>query len=211
MSYENITVNTQSSIRIEGSKIVYFDPYRITDKLHDADIICITHSHYDHFDPDSIWNVSKPETVFAAPKTMASDMEKVADSDRLFLLSPGEDLQIGEISISTVPSYNKLKPFHPKHEQFLGYILAMDGRRYYIAGDTDAIKDIQGVECDVALVPIGGKFTMNAKDAAGLINKIRPAVAIPIHYGSIVGKPGDADVFSDFVDPDIEVVKKLSF
>ena len=93
----------------------------------------------------------------------------------------------------------------------LGYLLEMDGLRYYVSGDTDAAAELRDIKCDVALVPIGGKFTMAPKEAAGLVNAIKPAAAIPTHYGSIVGKPEDADTFRDLVDPGIEVITKLSF
>ena len=85
----------------------------------------------------------------------------------------------------------------------------MDERVYYVAGDTDAVKELQEVRCDVVLVPIGGKFTMNAKEAAGLVNKIKPNVVIPTHYGSIVGKPQDAETFRKLVDREVQVVVKL--
>ena len=124
-------------------------------------------------------------------------------------MMPGDTQYPLEIFVEAVPAYNRLKPFHPKRNGWNGYIVAMDGVRYYVAGDTDHIGELSVVSCDVALVPIGGTYTMTANEAAKLINEISPVVAIPTHYGSIVGKPEDADVFRKHVDPKIQVETKL--
>ena len=209
MSYDHIQVNTQSSIRIEGSKVVYFDPFQISTEAHDADLICITHAHYDHFDPESILKVSNQDTELAAPASMAKELGKLAWKGRMHFLAPGERVETAGLIITAIPAYNKLKPFHPMRNGWLGYLLEMDGTVYYVAGDTDAVKELQEVRCDVVLVPIGGKFTMNAKEAAGLVNKIKPKAVIPTHYGSIVGKPQDAETFRKTVDREVQVVVKL--
>jgi L-ascorbate metabolism protein UlaG (beta-lactamase superfamily) len=209
MNTTNITINTQSSIRIVGSKILYFDPFQITAETHDADIIFITHSHYDHLDPTSVEKVARETTVFVSPSSMGQEMRKVVGDAELLLMMPGDAQYPLEISVEAVPAYNRLKPFHPKRNGWNGYIVAMDGIRYYVAGDTDHIKELSAVSCDVAMVPIGGTYTMTAKEAAKIINEISPAVAIPTHYGSIVGKPEDADIFRKHVDPKIQVETKL--
>ena len=209
MSCDHIQVNTQSSIRIEGSKVVYFDSFQISTEAHDADLICITHAHYDHFDPESILKVCNQDTVLAAPASMAKELGKLAWKGKLHLLAPGERVETADLIITAKPAYNKLKPFHPKRNGWLGYLLEMDGRIYYVAGDTDAVKELQEIRCDVALVPIGGKFTMNAREAAGMVNKIKPKAAIPTHYGSIVGKLQDADTFRKMIDREVQVVVKL--
>ena len=209
MNTSNISVNTQSSIRIAGSKILYFDPYLISGAEHDADIVFITHAHYDHLDPGSVEKVSGQNTVFVAPAGMAKEMKNVAGNAELVLMAPGDEKAVSGVPVQAVPAYNRLKPFHPKRNGWLGYIVKMDGVSYYVAGDTDAVSELSGVVCDVALVPIGGTYTMNAKDAAKLINKIRPAAAIPTHYGSIVGKPEDAEVFRQHVSREISVETRL--
>ena len=209
MQYDHIQVNTQSSIRIEGSKTIYFDPFQIGTASKDADLICITHAHYDHFDPDSIAKVCRKDTELIAPVGMKEELEKLAAEEKLHLLSPGDKFEAADLLISALPAYNKLKPFHPRRNGWLGYILELDGVSYYIAGDTDAVKELQDIKCDVALIPIGGTYTMTAKEAAGLINKMKPTAVIPIHYGSIVGKPKDAETFKKLVDSDIQVVTKL--
>ena len=209
MQYDHIQVNTQSSIRIEGSKTIYFDPFQIGTASKDADLICITHAHYDHFDLDSIAKVCRKDTELIAPVGMKEELEKLAAEEKLHLLSPGDKFKAADLLISALPAYNKLKPFHPRRNGWLGYILELDGVSYYIAGDTDAVKELQDIKCDVALIPIGGTYTMTAKEAAGLINKMKPTAVIPIHYGSIVGKPKDAETFKKLVDSDIQVVTKL--
>ena len=209
MNTANISVNTQSSIRIGGSAVLYFDPFQIKGETHDADIILITHDHYDHFDPDSIRKIRKEGTVIAAPSGMKQELQKAAGDCALVLMAPGDEQNIGSIKIQAVPAYNRLKPFHPKRNGWIGYNVLMDGVRYYVAGDTDAVRELSSVECDVAMVPIGGTYTMTAKEAAKLINEIRPQVAIPTHYGSIVGKPEDGDVFRKYVDPEITVETRL--
>ena len=209
MNTANISVNTQSSIRIGGSAVLYFDPFQIKGETHDADIIFITHDHYDHFDLDSIRKIRKEGTVIAAPSGMKQELQKAAGDCDLVLMAPGDEQIISGIQIQAVPAYNRLKPFHPKRNGWIGYNVLMDGVRYYVAGDTDAVRELSSVECDVAMVPVGGTYTMTAKEAAKLINEIRPQVAIPTHYGSIVGKPEDGDVFRKYVDPEITVETRL--
>ena len=200
-----ITVNIQSSIRIAGqNRVIRFDPYRITGEPHDTDIIFITHAHYDHFSPDDIRKVSKPGTVIAAPKKAEKQLAQLGMTETV-LFAPGESGEVQGILTEAVAAYNILKPFHPKSDGGLGYVITVDGQRIYAAGDTDAVKEAKAVRCDIALVPVGGTYTMNAKDAAALVNVIRPRLAIPVHYGSIAGKPGDGEAFRQLVDSDIAV------
>ncbi len=205
----NISVNTQSSIRIAGTKTIYFDPFQVLVDAHDADIVFITHSHHDHLDPESIGRVSRADTIFIAPSGMETEMRKAIGDAELILMAPGDSGDVAGVPVQAVPAYNRLKPFHPKRNGWNGYIVTMDGVRYYVAGDTDAVAELSDVRCDVALVPIGGTYTMTAKEAAKLINKLRPKAAIPTHYGSIVGKPEDADIFRKYVDQEIRVETKL--
>lgn len=207
-----ITINTQSSICIDGKPKIYFDPFRITDEPHDADLIFFTHAHYDHFSPDDFRKVMKDDTTFIAPKSMEKDLKKAgAASEKTLLLMPGEKVQAKGIEIETVPAYNIHKPMHRKKYGWLGYVIELDGVRIYDAGDIDKIPEGEDVKADIAFVPIGGTFTMNAKEAAAFVNQMKPKVAVPIHYGSIVGRPSDADTFEGDVDQEISVVRKLQF
>lgn len=206
---DNITVNTQSSIRIDcGSAVIRIDPFGITGEPHDADIIFITHDHYDHFSPEDIGKVRKADTFFAAPAGMKKKLAGIG-ADNAVLLSPGENCEIAGFPVEAVAAYNTLKPFHPRSNGWLGYIITAGGKRIYAAGDTDAVKEARAVKCDIALVPVGGTFTMNCKEAAKLVNEIRPGIAVPIHYGSIVGNRTDGEDFGKLVDDGIRVELKL--
>ncbi|MBQ7564274.1 MAG: MBL fold metallo-hydrolase [Lachnospiraceae bacterium] len=208
---DNIRVFTQSSIRIGcGEGVVYFDPFQMREEPHDADFILITHDHYDHFSPEDIEKVSKADTVLIAPENMAGKTKAVKPLvGRIETVKPFEEREIDGLSFETVPSYNVGKLFHPKKAGWVGYILKTAGQRIYIAGDTDATKEALEVTCDIALIPIGGTYTMDPKQAAELINMIRPKIAVPTHYGSIVGSKGDADQFAAFVGEPVKVVKKM--
>lgn len=198
---DNITINTHSSIRIEGSKVLYFDPFEINRESHDADIIFVTHDHYDHFDIKSIGLITNDKTIIVAPKSMSKQViaKSGISEDRCIFMDPEDKQQIEEVDVEAVRAYNRLKPFHMKSKGFLGYVVAMEGARYYVAGDTDFIEEMNGVRCDVALVPVGGTYTMDKKSAAEAIAAIKPAVAIPTHYGSIAGKADDGRGFIELI------------
>ncbi|MGN0314545.1 MAG: MBL fold metallo-hydrolase [Fusicatenibacter sp.] len=208
---EEIEVLIHSSIRITGEQIVYVDPFRVEKEYHDADVICITHDHYDHFSPEDIRKVQKPDSVLIVPEKMEQDAKKKLSEfgNRIRSVAPRDKLTIGSLMLETVPAYNNLKPFHPKSNGWVGYLLKQNGRCYYVAGDTDQNKDNETVSCDVALVPVGGTYTMNPEKAALFVNKIHPRYAIPTHYGSVVGPQSAGDEFSKQVNPSIRIVLKL--
>lgn len=210
---QGIDVFTQNSIRIAAAAgKVYIDPFRMREEPHDADFILITHDHYDHFSPEDIAKVCRKDTVLIVPEKMAGKAQKeVKEPLALQTVSPGKTYEINGLSFETVASYNVLKPFHPKFAGWVGYVIRDDGRRIYIAGDTDATKESKAVKCDIALVPVGGTYTMDAKNAAELINTIRPSVAIPVHYGAVVGNAKDADRFSELVKPPTQVEILMQF
>lgn len=207
---ENIDVFIQNSIRINsGIGIVYVDPFKMEKDWNDADFILITHDHYDHFSPNDIARVKKEGTVLVVPEKMLSKAQKESGIENIETVKPGTYHEIGDLELETIPSYNVMKPFHPKMAGWVGYILKIDGKRIFIAGDTDATKEAKEVKCDIALVPIGGTYTMDAKKAAELVNEIRPDVAIPTHYGSIVGSMNDAKIFAGNVKDTIKVEIKI--
>lgn len=210
---ENIEVFTQSSIRIEdGDRTIYADPFRMAEEPHDADFILITHGHYDHFSAEDIGKVANGGTVLVAPEKMADMAREVSGMvKRIVAVKPGVRLDADGLELETVPAYNSIKPFHPKSDGWVGYILRAGGKRIYIAGDTDATKEAKAVRCDIALIPIGGMYTMDAKKAAELVDAIRPEVAIPTHYGSIVGKPSDGEAFAGYVKAPVRTELKLKF
>ena len=211
MNLSNITVNKQSSIRIEGSSILYFDPFGIRDEKHDADLIFITHEHYDHFEPESIAKVIKNGTSVIAPESMKNKVlkELTVSENKCIFCVPDSEYETGAVTVNTVPAYNVMKPFHPRANGWLGYIVHMDGISYYVAGDTDVTGEARKVRTDVALLPIGGHYTMDKKQAAELVHIINPIAVIPTHYGEIVGSPADGEKFRSLVEGKTKVQVEL--
>lgn len=202
---KNIEVLYHSSIRIEEGNVIYIDPFKIESSYSDADIIFITHDHYDHFSEDDIDVIRKNSTVIIVPQGMKDKaLRSGFKEDYIIAVEPGKSYNIGDIMFETVPAYNINKVFHPKENGWVGYVLEIKGVRYYIAGDTDKNEENSKVECDVAFVPVGGTYTMDAKEAAELVNEIKPKIAVPIHYGSKVGTKKDAIDFVDLLSKDIE-------
>lgn len=202
---ERVSVPFHACVRLAGEAVVYTDPYGLTGAPHDADVILVTHSHYDHLSPEDIQRVRKQETVLVLPASEADRAEGLGFSrEKVVTLSPGERGKTGGVTVEAVADYNEGKPFHPKQNGWLGYVVTLDGVRYYIAGDTDDTPEARAVSCDVALVPVGGTYTMDAREAAGLVNAIRPKAAVPIHYGSVVGSRADAEKFVSLLDAGIE-------
>lgn len=214
----NIEINAHSSIRINGSRVIYFDPFEVSkypfsvgSEPNDADIIFVTHEHFDHFDPESISAVAKADTILVCPDSMMRRAKKESGLDKEWIegLVPGDEIEIDDVKISAVPSYNVDKPNHPKKNEWLGYVVSLDDERYYVAGDTDVNDDIKEVSCDVALVPVGGTYTMDLNEAAEFIAEIKPKKVVPTHYGSIVGDKSCGEEFAKKVkelDDSIAVV-----
>ena len=205
-----ISVNTQSSVRItDGTRVVYVDPLDIPGAPHDADAVFVTHAHGDHFSPADIAKTAKDGTVLVLPGTMADRAGEVSGIASVLEVAPDGKYEAAGIAFETVPAYNRLKPFHPKRNRWVGYVIVMGEARIWIAGDTDATSEAAAVKCDVALVPVGGTYTMTASEAASLVNRIRPAAAVPTHYGSIVGKAEDGSGFLSLLNPGIRGELKL--
>ncbi len=206
---ENITVFKQNHIMIAyGGRKIHIDPFQYDTASHDADFILITHDHFDHFSVKDIERVKNRDTALIIPETMRGKAEKIG---KYAAVKPGETYDIDGLEFETVPAYNIGKPFHPKSAGWVGYILKLGGKRIYIAGDTDATDEAKAVRCDIALVPVGGTYTMNAKRAAELVNIIKPQFAVPVHYGGVVGKESDGLDFKKAVGKDTEVVIKIKF
>lgn len=213
--FDNVRVLTHSAIRLEsdGGAVLYFDPFDLAEEFHDADAVVITHSHHDHLSPEDVAKVAKEGTVVIAPETCVAEAAKLGGG-MLIPLDANEAAEVKGVVIHAVPAYNvepeRLK-FHPKENRWLGYVVTMDGVTYYIAGDTDQNPDNERVKCDVALIPIGGTYTMDAKQAAAFVNAIKPRLAIPTHYGTAVGPKEAVDEFEPLVDPSIKVMRKMEW
>lgn len=196
----NIEINCHSSIKIIGDKIIYVDPFRIKENKNDADIIFITHDHYDHYSLEDIEKVKKQNTIIVMPE----HLERKDDLKDAVIVMPNKKYQVEGINVETIPSYNINKPYHPKENNWVGYILNNEGKRIYIPGDTDITEENMKIQCDILFVPIGGTYTMNYEEGAKLTNIIKPKVAIPVHYGEIVGRKEDAKEFKKLLEKDIE-------
>ena len=201
-----ISINAHSSIRVEAEKVIYFDPFKLTVEAHDADVIFLTHEHYDHCSPEDIAKCANDSTTFVCPAVAARVLAKAGiPAERTVVLAPGDKAEVCGLPVEAVAAYNILKPFHPKLNGDTGFVVTIGGARVYVAGDTDKNRDNVGVKCDIALVPAGGTYTMDAKAAAEFVNILKPEVAIPTHYGSIVGKADDGEKFAKLVDSSIRV------
>lgn len=202
---ENIEVLCHSSIRINKEKVIYIDPFKINKNYNDADIIFVTHDHYDHYSEEDIDKIKKETTVIVVPKDLLNKLlEKGFSQDSIITVEPNNSYEVNGIKFETVPAYNVNKKFHPKENNWVGYIIELNSIRYYIAGDTDVNEDNKKVKCDVAFVPVGGTYTTTASEAASLVNCIQPKIAVPTHYGSIVGSNQDAIDFLNLLNSNIQ-------
>ena len=207
---ENILVLTHSSIKIKNNKTIYFDPFKIDKNYNDADYIFVTHSHYDHYSEEDIKKVRKKETKIIITSDLKERVKELGfENSNIIIVNPNEKYIIDTLKIETIQAYNNKKQFHPKSNNWVGYIIEINGEKYYIAGDTDITEENKKIKCDVALLPIGGTFTMNYEEAAELANIIKPKIVIPIHYGSIVGNKCDAEKFTKLINKEIKCEIKL--
>lgn len=205
MNTDNIKWLGHSTIKIIGNNIIYIDPYNIEENYNDADIIFVTHAHYDHYSPDDILKCKKNTTIIVITEDLYEQTINLGfPEENILKVLPNNNYTINNITINTIPAYNTNKSFHPKHNNWVGYIITIDNINYYIAGDTDITEESKRVKCDIAFLPIGGTFTMDAIEASSLANTIEPKVVIPIHYGSIVGTREDLLVFKSNLNSNIK-------
>jgi L-ascorbate metabolism protein UlaG (beta-lactamase superfamily) len=197
---EAITWFRQSALRwASGGLTVYIDPWGVGEHDPPADLILITHAHFDHFQPDEIAKVSSASTKLVAPHDVANEL-----GGDVTAVAPGESHEVAGVGFITVPAYNTAEERlenHPKANRWVGYVLELGGSTYYHAGDTDHAPELDTVSADVAFLPIGGTYTMEATEAAVMARSIAPRVAVPMHYGFVVGSPSDAERFRDEAAP----------
>ena len=201
----NVSVLCHSSIKITGKYVIYIDPYMINKNYFDADYIFFTHSHYDHFSVDDIKKVINKNTKCIATKDLYEKLLNLnIDKEKITIVEPNNEYNVNNLHFETVVAYNKEKEFHKKENNWVGYIIETNSLRYYIAGDTDFVDELKDIKCDIALVPVGGHFTMGKEEAANLVNTIMPKIAIPTHYGVVVGKKEDGKDFLKLLDKNIQ-------
>jgi len=183
-----------ASVRMAGERTIYVDPFQIGQNYLDADVIFITHSHHDHFSPEDIRLVKKQDTVLVLPPDSESLAAELGWHNTVTATAGMKEIVAG-VSFVAVPAYNIGKPFHAKNRGWLGYIIEFGGLRVYVSGDTDVIPEMANHACDVAFLPVGGTYTMTAAEAVEAVRLIKPKVAVPTHYGAVVGGPQDASAF----------------
>ncbi len=203
---KGVTRGTQSTLLITDGKVLWIDPFQVKNGDPKADLLLITHAHGDHLSGPDMEKVVKADTVVAGPpdciaKAPVDDAKKIA-------IAPGDKKTIEGFEIEAVPAYNVDKPFHPKENNWVGFIVSVGGRRIYHAGDTDRIPEMKTFKTDVAFLPIGGTYTMTAEEAAAAASEdIKPELAVPFHYGAVVGSDADAERFRELCTTPVEIVK----
>lgn len=193
------------SFRLKGERVVYIDPWKLAAGAEKADVILVTHEHGDHFSPDDIAKISHADTVVVAPPSV------VAKTDlKITVVKPGDKLNANGIAVEVVAAYNANKKFHPQTAGHVGYIVTLNGKRIYHAGDTDEIPEMAQFKCDIALLPVSGTYVMTAAEAAAAANTLQPSLAIPMHYGDadVVGTRGDAEEFKRLAKVPVEILEK---
>lgn len=186
--------------RIEATKTIYVDPYQISSGPK-ADLILITHEHFDHCSPEDVSKIQQSETVIVTEKDSAKKL-----SGNVRVIAPGESVKVDEVMVEAVPSYNTDKDFHPRKNAWLGFIVEVEGVRIYHAGDADFIPEMKDFNVDIALLPVSGTYVMTADQAVEAALAIQPKLAIPMHYGAIVGDEGDALNFKKALEGKVEVL-----
>lgn len=191
-----------ATVRLDFDKVIYVDPWQIRGAAPKADIILITHEHYDHFSKPDIDKLRKDTTSFVTIAAVAGTLK-----GDVHVVKPGDAITVQGVSIQAVPAYNIGKQFHPKSAGHVGFVIQTGGYAIYIAGDTDLTPEMKAVRADVALLPVGGKYTMTAEEAAQAANAIQPKLAVPLHYGSIIGSRADAERFRTLCKVPVQILQ----
>ncbi|MBI2485823.1 MAG: MBL fold metallo-hydrolase [Deltaproteobacteria bacterium] len=200
---DNITLSWlgHASFKLKaGEKIIYIDPWKV--KKDEADLILITHSHFDHLSPDDVRRIQKKETVIVTTRDSASKLK-----GDIRIVKPGDKITVDDIEIETIPAYNIGKSYHPKTNGWVGFVVGLGGLKIYHAGDTDKIPEMKKLNVDIALLPIGGTYTMTAEEAAEIANEFKPKSVVPMHWGAIVGSKADAERFSKFFTGETHILQ----
>jgi len=199
---ENISWLGHDAFKIAASKIIYVDPFELAGDLEPADVICITHEHYDHCSPDDVAKIQREDTVVVAAESCKGQLK-----GDVRLVKAGDRVTVDDLTIEAIPAYNVGKKFHPREAGGVGYLVTVDHTSIYHAGDTDPIPEMEGLEVDIALLPVSGVYVATAEEAVEAANKIRPKLVIPMHYGSIVGSRVDAERFKEMWPGEVVIME----
>ena len=188
------------TIRLDGSTVVLFDPFQIS-STKPADLILISHDHFDHNSPEDVAKIRKKDSIIVTDNASAKKL-----TGEIKIVAPGDKISVRGVTVEVGPAYNTNKEFHPKAAGMLSFVVTLDGVRYYHAGDTDFIPEMKDMEVDVAFLPVSGTYVMTADEAVKAAEAIKPKIAIPMHYGAIVGSEKDAEKFQKALEGKVEVV-----
>lgn len=206
------------SFRLDAEKTIYIDPWQLKKDALPAGLVLITHEHGDHCSPDDVAKIAAPGTIVvtnaaSADRLKGRKLKKIEDQVRI--VKPGDQLSVNGIQIEAVPAYNLNKfrspgnPFHPKEAGHVGFIVTVGGQRIYHAGDTDNIPEMEGLQVDIALLPVSGTYVMTAEEAADAARRIGPRIVIPMHYGSgVVGTRADAERFAELYAGQVVILER---
>lgn len=199
---DHLTWIAHDSFRIDHPKVIYIDPWNLPEDSPKADIVLVSHDHHDHCSAEDVERVRTDETLVLANPGAAQKLAGPVEVMRV-----GDEKTHAGISIEAVAAYNLEKPFHPKEEGHLGFVLEIEGERIYFAGDTDHIPEMESIECDLALLPVSGKFVMDPEEAAEAARTLQPDLIVPMHYGAgVVGTIADAERFRELVDIPVHIM-----
>lgn len=202
MSVEIKWINHASFRIATEDDVLYIDPWKLPDEPRDADLVFVSHDHFDHCSPEDIRKVARDDTTIIAPE---SALEKLHDARGV---TPGENIYIKDIQVETVAAYNVSKSYHPRGNNWCGAVFTVEGKRVYYAGDTDLIPEMSDLtDVDVALLPIGGTYTLSASEAAEACGKIGCTAAIGYHWGDIVGDESALEQFVESAPCEVHVLK----
>jgi L-ascorbate metabolism protein UlaG (beta-lactamase superfamily) len=200
---DNIHWLGHDSFRIDGDVTIYIDPWKLAAGSPPADLIFVTHEHSDHFSPEDIDLIRTPQTEFVAAATVAAKL-----SEQVHTVKPGDRLTVRGVAIEVLPAYNLHKKYHPREKGHVGYVLGVGGQRIYHAGDTDAIPEMAGLRPDIAMIPVSGTYVMDAEEAVEAVKLLQPGLAIPMHYGAIVGSETDALRFQQLSPAPVQIMAR---
>ena len=215
IDYQGVKIQKlhHDTIRLHGSRVVYFDPFKIEKTTNDADVIFISHPHYDHCSVEDVEKVANMNTIIVCVPDCMSKFSGM-NIKQVVPVEPNKVYDVNGVKIATIPAYNINKfcspgmPFHPQEQEWVGYIVLIDGKKFYHSGDTDATPEMLALKnIDVAFVPVSGTYVMTAEEAAKAVNQFQPKLAIPIHYGAIVGAKSDAEKFKGLCSVKVEVLE----
>ncbi len=192
------------------NKVIYIDPYNLRRSYEPADIICVSHNHFDHLSYNDLKKLVVDKTILVGAHECKNEFDRFKANKKFYLL-PGEEIEIEGIKIKALPAYNLNKfrspgvVFHPKEDKKIGFLLKLGDVTVYHAGDSDNIPEIKDLKPDIALIPVSGTYVMTKEEAVQALKDIKPKIAIPMHYGAIVGSRSDAVYLKENAPKEVEV------